>query len=826
MVGTVSDPSGAVVAEARVKISNIATGQLINLATNSSGVYNSGALVPGDYRVAVSAKGFSLVDTPVTVLVGNTATANVSLVVGQENQSVEVQGSSVRVNTEQPTVQGVLDQDQIEILPVNGRNFLDLAQLEPGVQIQDGASLIKDGYSVVSFGGRWGEATRIEVDGVDISDEIFGTTTMNIPASGIQEFQLSQSSMDLSTELTTSGAVNVTTRSGTNEVHGEVFGLFRDSSLAAALPAPPGLPEAFQRSQYGGRLGGPILKNKSFYFLDAERILHHEQVPVLVAAPFEQYSGRFNSPFHENNLMARADYQLGQSARAFYRFSYFQNSFAGGTGFSVYDGRNITRTHVAGVDFNTGNFSHSIRFEYLKTERQYTDGTNGSGLPLANYPLLITMGNTGMVTGIGASVVPQVGFQSNHQAKYDGSRTLGSHVIRYGFDFNRISVAAYYPPNLLAPSVSSNVGASEEAFAQTGPSPGGDTNPLNYPVEYVTLGNGLGYYSTTPGFGLPAGAWALHRLAAYLGANSKWKRNFTLTYGLRYVRETGRTDSDLPPIPQLNALIPGLGKPVRQPNLDIAPQLGFAWDPTGKGKTAIRGGLGLFYENVRASFGAGDFLSRAQRGAFSQNPAACNGVATPQPVPIPGGVLQPTFCSTSTGGPVAIGVVANPIAAFQKQYQADSPFNLSAPNPNYVGSLLQQGVGFGLSAAMYDPDFHTPRSVQMNIGVQWEIRPGVVFSADFVRNVATHYLVGIDENHTGDLRYFNKAAAQQAIAATVAQCGVTTIDQAILACPGLYPGGGGVRHPPRSGWLDGLDRLKGGWSVGLGVAPCAPYCLD
>ncbi len=183
------------------------------------------------------------------------------------------------------------DQEQIENLPVNGRNFLDLAQLEPGVQIQDGANFGKDGYSSISFGGRFGRTARIEVDGIDVPDEISGTTTTNIPASAIQEFQLSQSSLDLSTELTTSGAVNVTTRSGANVIHGEAFGLFRDSALAAALPAPPGLTEPFQRSQYGGRLGGPLIKNKFFYFLDAERTLQHEQAPVLVAAPFEQYSG-------------------------------------------------------------------------------------------------------------------------------------------------------------------------------------------------------------------------------------------------------------------------------------------------------------------------------------------------------------------------------------------------------------------------------------------------------------------------------------------------------------------------------------------------------
>ena len=127
-------------------------------------------------------------------------------------------------------------------------------------------------------------------------------------------------------------------------------------------------------------------------------------------------------------------------------------------------------------------------------------------------------------------------------------------------------------------------------------------------------------------------------------------------------------------------------------------------------------------------------------------------------------MLEPTFCGTATGGPVAIGLVAAQIAAFQKQYQADSPLDLKAPNPNYVGSLLNQGLGF--SSFLYDPNFRTPRSVEMNIGIEQELRPGLIFSADFVRNVQTHYFLGIDENHTGDVRYFNKGAALRAISAT------------------------------------------------------------
>jgi hypothetical protein len=787
IVGTVSDSSGAVVSVASVTITNLATGEVLHLISNSAGAFNSGALVPGEYATLISAKGFSSIQARTTVLVGNTSRINATLRLGTGKEIIEVEDGALQVNTEQPTVQGVLTEQQIENLPVNGRNFLDLAQLEPGVQIQDAVGIGKDGFSSISFGGRLGRATRLEVDGIDISDEIFGSTTTNIAASAIQEFQLSQSCQDLSTELGTAGAVNVTTRSGTNAIHGEAFEFFRDSSVAAALPAPPGLSEPFQRSQYGGRVGGPVIKDKLFYFLDAERTLQHEQAPVLVSPPFQQYSGSFSAPFHEGNLMAKADYQL-REMRFFYRFSYFENTLIsnGAVGYSLYHDKNLTRTHVAGVDFGRGSVSHSIRFGYLKTVHHQMDAAEGSGVPLGNYSLDLAMGSTGLNTGPNGN--PELILQTNHQIKYDGSKTVGSHIIRYGFTFNRIVAAGSIPFQSQTPLVSVNVGSNEETFAQTGPFPGGASNPLNYPVEYVQVGNGLGYLTPFAGLGLPAGAFFYHRFGAYVGASSKWKRNFTLTYGLRYAREPGRSDSMFPAIPQLNALIPGLGNPVRDPNLNFAPQVGFAWDPAGNGKTAIRGGIGLFYENVLPVVVPSDPLYRTPMGnVFYQGPTACAGPALPQPVAIPGGqFLVPNFCGTTDGAPVAIGAVASKIVAFQQQYQAASPFSLTTPNPNYVGSLLSQGLGS--FSWLYDPNFRDPRSVEMNIGVQHEIRPGMVFSADYLRNVGTHYFLGFDENHSGDVRYFKKAAAQEAIAATLFYCGVGTIDQSIALCP-MNPAG-------------------------------------
>jgi len=602
IVGTVTDPSDAVLSGAKVSIVNTATGRAFDLTTNSAGAYASGALAPGTYKVQISVKGFDTVSVPTTVQVGNASTVNARMTLGQESQVIEVRGSEVLVNTEQSTVQGVLTAAQIANLPVNGRNFLDLAQLEPGVQIQDGQNFdpTKAGYSSISFGGRFGRTARIEVDGVDVSDETVGTTTTDIPASAIQEFQVSQSSLDMSTELTSSGSVNVTTKSGTNSYHGEAFGQFRDSSVSSALPTPPGFKAPFQRSQYGGAFGGPIIRDKLFFFLDGERTLQHTQLPVPVSAPFTQFSGTFADPFHEGNLLGRLDYQLTNNAHAFYRFSYFKNTLGAtfGYGYSLYDNVNLTRNHVVGVDFNTGSFTHSVRFSYLKFQNQIVDATAGSSLPFANIGAEIFMGSSGLTAGPNL-LAPQSTPQSNHQIKYDGSKILRSHTIRFGVSFNHLQGGGFASFFKNGPEIFSAVSTDEVTAAASGSFPGGSSNPLNYPADFVDVANGLGFSTIRPALGFPAGGLGPdNRILLYLGDTWKIKPNFALTYGLRYDRDTGRTDSQYPAIPQLSALIPGLGNAVKQPNSNFAPQIGFAWDVRKNGKTSIRGGIGLFYENA------------------------------------------------------------------------------------------------------------------------------------------------------------------------------------------------------------------------------------
>ncbi len=212
IVGTVADQKGKGLADTKVEITNKATGAIDPcLTTSSGGWYSSGPIQPGEYVVRVAVKGFNRAALPVVVQVGNIAKGNVVMLVGLEKPQVQGQNEVV-LNLEQATVQGVMNGDEIEKLPISGRNFLDLAQLEPGVQMQDGGLFEgKDGLSSISFLDRFGRPERITVDGVDISDETVGSTTQNIPVSAIREFQVAQSSLDLSTGLTSSGAVNVIT---------------------------------------------------------------------------------------------------------------------------------------------------------------------------------------------------------------------------------------------------------------------------------------------------------------------------------------------------------------------------------------------------------------------------------------------------------------------------------------------------------------------------------------------------------------------------------------------------------------------------------------
>jgi hypothetical protein len=830
--GTILDPHGASVPSAKVKISSKDTGQTITPEVTSTGDYNSGALKPGTYVVRVEAPGFNAVEKTITVQVGVVSSGSVSLELGSSTTIVTVEASAVQLNTEQATVQGVMTTDQIEQLPIGGRNFLDLAQLEPGVQIQDGGNFdpTKNGFSSISFGGRFGRTARIEVDGVDISDETVGTTTQNVPASAIQEFQVGQSSLDLSTELTSSGSVNVVTHSGSNDLHGQGFFYGRDDGYAARI-AQSG-PSVFTRHQYGANLGGAMIKNKLFFFGDFERGMQNLGSPVTMPAPFSAVNGTFNSPFRDWEFLGRLDWQISPNYRAFYRYTYEQNRSTKGFVPNTFDpflNTDNTPSHVGGLDFTTGSFTHSIRAGYMKFRNGIGDAVLGSSIfnPGGNLAIAIGADPFCLTAGLdpfcsGANfLAPQKTFQTNKQFKYDGSKALHSHIVRYGVGVNRINGGGFAAFIASAPIAGSG-GAASEVIGNLS---GGASNPLNYAVDTLVLGNGQGFATEKPGFGFPAGGQADTRFQWYLGDSWKIKPNFTLTYGVHYARDTGRADSDLPAIPVLNQFGPGLGNRVNQPNKNFGPQVGIAWSPDKSRKTVIRAGGGLYYENAVWNNVLFDRPVRLQKGLFLGLAFVCpsgklNLPGNPVPVTQVNGHAISQDCSSFIGDPK----VLTDALALQQQYQQATVKAGAQSNGSYIGNTLAAGQN-STGNILIAPDYRTPRSYQMNVGVQRELKPGTALSVDYLRNIGLRFLLAYDVNHVGDSRFLDNTAATSAIATTLSQCGVATIDAAIANCPKNPDGTSQVGYTPRPATIsdfahNGLDSgnpLTGGF-------PCNGAC--
>jgi len=529
---------------------------------------------------------------------------------------------------------------------------------------------------------------------------------------------------------------------------------------------------------------------------------------VVPGATFVPLTGGFNSPFRETEGIARLDWHISNNYRLFYRFSYEQNRSVKGfipNSFQPFANVNNTPVHAVGLDFNTGGFTHAVRFGYTKFRNGITDATQSGvfnpapqiSLTIGADPFCLTGGVDVFCSGANL-LAPQKTFQQNTQVKYDGSKTINSHILRYGFGYNHIQGGGFAKFFALAPTVNSDATAFDPLNA---PFSGGAGNPLNYPALLVIMGNGQGFSSEKPAFGLPGGGLGPdNRIQWYVGDSWKIKPNLTVSYGVRYLHDTGRTDSDIGPIPcsQLDPALAaplaaagtpctgnildlfgqGLGKAVRNPGLNFAPQFGFTWDPTRAGKTVIRGGIGLYYENSIFNNNLFNRPGRLAKGLFLSEAVPCAGGAPNPSFSLPGGAPNPVNLSAVCGQPA--GSVASQLATLQAAYQAATLATGAANNSAFIGNTLAAGGGVdGIN--LFAPNYQTPRSIQMNIGFERQLGKGIVVNADYIRNVATHTLLAIDVNHVGDVRFFNKANAQAAIAATNAAFGCPDVNCSIAA---------------------------------------------
>ncbi|MDP9339091.1 MAG: TonB-dependent receptor [Acidobacteriota bacterium] len=794
----VTDPAGKAVSDVKGTVVSKGRGNTVDVMSNADGQMVVPDLPPGDYKITLERDGFRTINADVAIRVGVTTSLDLTLELGSQASTVMVEANDITVDTDKSTVQGTIQADEIQSLPLNGRNFLDLAQLAPGVQVLDGGSFdpTKNQFVGVSIGGRSGRSTRIQVDGVDITDETVGTTVMNLTNESIQEFGIAQSSLDVSTDLTSTGAVNIITRSGTNQFHGSGFGFFRRSEFAAnngqldeLNPAKP----AFSRDDYGGRLGGPFIKNKLFWEAEYEKQQQAGQITASEPA-FTGFGGSFAVPESEHLGGGRLDLNLTNNQHLFYRFTHDDNigvTGFGGVGFSAFANKNSSNAHSVGWDYTKGRFTNAVRFSSLKFVNGIVDANALAGTPTTVDPAgdvaqINITGLGGFVYGPNANA-PQATYQQNRQIKYDGSATFGRHTLQFGVEYNRIDEAGFASFFGLGPRVRARFSQGVAAIPFNS---NGDTDPLNYTFSSVFEGNGLGAGSEQPALGLPNGGFHNNRFGVYVHDTWKVSRTFTLNGGLRYDRDDGLTNHNLPRAPLVSSFDSELGQTPRNDNSRIGPQVGFSWNVRGDGKTVIRGGGGIYYETnifnnilfdrtVNLAPGLGNstplitssnpFLLDPRDGShlfdFTQD---CTNAQ-------PGAGASQNSCFGASIG------AATPFAVQAEQAFIAASAELAAnyPPPGVPPQFnLDRGV---IGGDILDPHYKSPYGVQVNIGVQRQIRNGLVLSVDYVMNRGIHFNQVVERNRIGAANTLNVAAANAAITRTLGDFGCPDIDCVITA---------------------------------------------
>jgi hypothetical protein len=850
--GTVTDPSGAAIPGAQIEISAPATGYDHNLTSDTAGFYSLGPLTPGSYTITITAASFQRLKETTVVRTGTVTNGSVKLVLGSTSETVEVNAGQLQVNTDQIGVSGVITSQQIDALPINGRNILDVAQLEPGVILQTGESFdpTKAGYSAISVDGVGGRTTRILLDGQDITDETVGTTLFNLPEGAVNDLQLNRSTQDVSGEVTSTGQVLVSTRSGTNGFHGNVFYNFQDNSVGFGNVN--GVDAPFQRNQFGGYVGGPIIKDKLFFFGGAERLLQHEQDAAQSPNPlFNSITNQFPlvpAPFKDTFSTARLDYNAPHNIHLFVRGSYSVNADAATFGlvpYSIYQNRDNVPAIVGGADFASGHLTHSVRVGYEKFHNILGDETNALGGSIYNP----STGPDNQITLYGSFfagpnyLAPQGTYQSDKQFRYDGTWTKGAHTIKFGFEMNRILNGGF--AEFFGASLFSDFGAVPQLLVGSDP-----TNPLNYAAEQYDIGNGNSFFSERPGFGLPGGGNPSWRFASYAADTWKVSPSVTLTAGLRWSVDTDRANQDLP-TPLCSSVDPSLqfpgctgdtplfnqygsttgtgsvgygaiGSRTRQPYGNFGPQFGFVVSP-GSHKMSIRGGIGIYYEsNIFNNTGNARTEVIQSPGAF-QNQGVLNygstSVFLPGLGPVSGIDPSGTPCTSganctpiSTISVESIGQAAPQLNALKAYYQSQVAGSIGS-NPTYIGS------GNGLFANnIYAGPYKTPYSIQYNGGIQRELAKGLILSVDYIHNSTLKVPLSIDVNRDGAANTLNTTAAQNAIAATTGSFGCSGgFSAAAINC--AIQAGAQIGDFAGNGLDSGAVYLNGASASAVGLTP-------
>ncbi len=632
--GAVTDSSGADVPKARVAIKNSETEVVRSIEANEDGIYSAPNLVPGTYEITTSSTGFeTVVRSGVVVTVGAVEVIDFKLTPGSVQTKIEVSGTPPAIQLASSSLDATENSKTVRELPLNGRDWTLLAQLQPGVtgvnQSPLGLSNQRANRGLgtqLSIGGARPQGNNYRLDGISINDysnagpgSILGVV---LGVEAVQEFSVITSSAPASYGRTSGGVINSITRSGTNALHGSAYEFLRNSALDArnffdTTHSPP----PFRRNQFGADAGGPIVKDKLFIFGDYEGVrqglttttvdivpsaaartgrltagtvaVDPRVQPYLALYPLPNSSvtgdtGSFTLATPQNTnedfFTTRVDYTIGKKDNLFGTYMFDNGKTEGPDAFnnniigtlSRRQAAVLEETHVFNAQVvNTARLGFSrVVSEAPKSLKAINPVAADTSLGfLPGVPMgVITNAQLSLFPG-GFGAVGEYDFHYNSYQFYDDAfATLGTHSLKFGFAFENIR------DNELAKASPQGqfVFGSLSAFLQDLPA------SFNAPIGGVITPRAI-------------------RQSIFAGyAMDDWRArpNLTINLGLRYEAATVPSEAQgkLTNLPSLTATAPHLGDPFfsNPTKLDFEPRVGFAWDPFSKGKTSVRGGFGIF----------------------------------------------------------------------------------------------------------------------------------------------------------------------------------------------------------------------------------------
>ena len=598
--GAVKDSSGAVIPGATVTARNLETGLLRTAVTDAQGEYRLPSLPPGRYSVSTELTGFSTETRPdIVLIIEQTAIINFALKPAAISETVTVTGESPIVDITKSDVSTSISTQQIQDLPVASRRWIDLAMLTPGTSQDNIRGFFYRGNVNLGAGTRE-YSNAFVVDGVNNTWAEMGEPRQNFAMDAIQEFKVSTSTYKAEYGLATGGVLAVVTKSGTNQLHGSGLLFFRDASITAKEFFQATKPD-YRRYQYGGTVGGPILKNKTHYFFAYEGTQEKQFFTVNARGLWPQYEGTYPSDQNRWTYNVKVNHQLSPTQSLFFRYGaedeYRPIITAGGRtaptasfDFAVPRSSAVVGHSSVLSDRALNDFRFQYAYAKYEVSPPYSHGDwepadFAARLPLCtpvySYPSIV-------VGGCGnAQMGPEARWELKDDFSYLMRRFGGTHQWKMGFDFSYV------------PFEGDNTGSPQGSWTFPKDVPYDVNDRTTWPTQYT---NTLPTYANIP----------VKIFAGYVQDDWQASSGLTFNIGLRYDVQLGSFNEDIPDL--LSKIQDKLGRdgsfpydvsvfpqprPDRGDHNNFGPRVGVAWDPRNDGVTNIHAAYGLFYDNMR-----------------------------------------------------------------------------------------------------------------------------------------------------------------------------------------------------------------------------------